>query len=194
MKFSLNDKILLSLLITFEIIFCFTPLGSIPIGPVVATLSMVPVCIGACTLGVGASIILGIIFAICSFVYFTFLMPTLPTAFLFTPFAKFSSFQGNFGSIIICFVPRILAGYIVGVVAQSKIKYKDVVASILGSFTNTVFVLFFIAIFFMKEYESILDETLFKAFLVIIFTNAIPEAIICGIVCPLISKKLKHGK
>lgn len=194
MKYGLNNKILLALLIAFEMIFCFTPIGSIPVGPVVATLSMVPVCIGACTLGIYAGTILGFVFAVCSFIYFTFLFPTLPTAFLFTPFAKFSSFQGNFGSIIICFVPRILAGFIAGVVSQFKLKYKDIFASIAGSFSNTIFVLLFIAIFFSKEYETILDKALFSAFFIIILTNAIPEAIICGVVCPLISSKLKNGK
>lgn len=190
MKSRLNDKILLALLVAFELIFCFTPMGSIPVGPVVATLSMVPVCIGALTIGVYAGVILGLVFAICSFIYFTFLMPTLPTAFLFTPFAKFSRFQGNFGSIIICFIPRIFAGFITGIISNAKINYKNVIASIVGSLSNTFFVLFFIAIFFSKAYETIFDKALFSAFVAIILTNAIPEAIVCGIVCPLISKKL----
>ncbi len=48
------------LLLAIEAIVCFTPLGSLPaIGPIVATLMMVPVAITGCLLGVRAGTAMG---------------------------------------------------------------------------------------------------------------------------------------
>ena len=48
-----------SILLALEVIMCFTPLGSIPIGPMVATLAMIPVILTGILLGVGAGAAMG---------------------------------------------------------------------------------------------------------------------------------------
>lgn len=75
-----------ALLLAIELIFCFTPLGSIPIVPglVVATLAMVPVVITAILLGTGAGAAMGFVAGLCSFLVWSFITPA-PTSFVFTP-------------------------------------------------------------------------------------------------------------
>ena len=110
MRFDIKQKILLCILISIEAIFCFTPLGSIPIGPIVATLSMIPVIITTLVFGIKLGVIMGGMFGLFSFLVWTFIPPNPAIAFLFTPFYTTLSYRGNFGSVIICFIPRILIG------------------------------------------------------------------------------------
>ena len=58
-----------SILLAIEAIFCFTPLGSLPaMGPIVATLMMVPVIITAILLGTKAGTIMGAFAGLFSFI------------------------------------------------------------------------------------------------------------------------------
>ena len=196
-------------LVVIEFLFCFTPLGSIPIGPIVATLSAIPVIITSITFGAGAGMILGFVFGLFSFIYWTFIMPAAPAAFLFTPFSEFTEFKGNLGSLIICFLPRILIGLTPALVmknmqnsgesdrrgehcepARGKIA-SMVLASVVGSLTNTILVMFLIFLFFRNEYETLMGQNILILISATILTNGIPEAIVAGIVCPLVSKAIK---
>ena len=66
---NLKTVLKLCFIVSVETIFCFTPLGSIPLGPIVATLSMVPVVIASLTFGKGAGALLGFVFGLYSFIY-----------------------------------------------------------------------------------------------------------------------------
>ena len=185
-------------IVAIEILFCFTPLGTILIGPIAATLSMVPVIIAGLLFGERAGMIIGLVFAICSFIYWTFIMPAFPTAFLFTPFSEAASYKGNVGSLIICFVPRILAGLTPVIVSKAYMKVDrknaisgDILGSIAGSLTNTVLVLAFIGIFFGKEYSTIIEKGMLTLLGATIVINGIPEAIVCAIICPLVVRILR---
>ena len=188
MDTKLKNRMIFCLFIAIEIIFCFTPLGSIPIGPIVATLSMVPVIIVSLLFGKREGAFMGLIFAICSFLYWTFILPAYPTAFLFTPFSEFSSYRGNFASLIICFLPRILAGFLPALFFK---PYGAYVASAVGSLTNTSLVLLFIYIFFRNEYAAVMGKSIISVLELNILVNGIPECIICVIVCPMIYKVVK---
>ena len=186
-------------IVAIELIFCFTPLGTIPIGPIAATLSMVPVIIASLTFGKKVGMLMGGVFGLCSFIYWTFIMPAFPTAFLFTPFSEAAMYKGNVGSLIICFVPRILAGLTPIMISDmfsmsnnndNSIK-GDVLGSTVGSMTNTVLVLLLIFIIFGKEYSTIVGKNLLTVLGVTILTNGIPEAIICMIICPIVTRVLK---
>lgn len=191
----LKKPVKVTFIIALELVFCFTPLGSIPIGPIVATLSMVPVIIASLVYGKKVGMLLGMVFAICSFIYWTFILPAYPTAFLFTPFAEAAGYKGNFGSLIICFVPRIISGAVPAMVLDIPKSKNSIgisaLASALGSLTNTFFVLIFISVFFGKEYSTIMGQGIFTILGLTILTNGIPEAIICSIVCPVIAKVIK---
>ena len=97
----------LAILIAIEIIIAVTPLGSLPaIGLIVMTLAHIPVII---VLGIKGGLIMGFVYGLLSFLVWTF-MPPSPIAFLFTPFYSLGEISGNFFSLVICFVPRILIG------------------------------------------------------------------------------------
>ena len=84
-------------------------------------------------------------------------MSANPVAFIFTPFSEFAGYKGNFASLIICFIPRILSGITPAYVIkrfENNSLYMDVIASIIGSLTNTILVMLFIFIFFRNEYEE----------------------------------------
>lgn len=123
----------LAMLVALLAIFCFTPLGFLKIGIVEITFNMIPVIIGAIAVGPAAGAVLGTLFGAASF------------------WQCFG--QSNFGTLlfgvnpfytaIICFVPRILAGLLPGLIFRAMTAKKDNVAAYfvsaaVGSLTNTV--------------------------------------------------------
>lgn len=191
MKLSITLKV--CLIIAILAIFCFTPLGSIPIGPIVATTAMIPVVISSLTFGKTIGMIVGFTFGLFSFIYWTFILPAFPTAFLFTPFAESAGYKGNLGSLIICFLPRILIGLTPILVSDlfNKSILGDILGSIVGSLTNTILVITFIFIFFGNENPVIAGKGLLAVLSATVVANGIPEAIICAIVCPAVARVLR---
>jgi uncharacterized membrane protein len=193
------------MLLAIEIIVCFTPLGSVPIGPMVATLGMMPVIITAILLGTSAGSVMGFFAGLFSFCVMTFMPPT-PVAFVFTPFYSIGEIHGNFWSLVICFVPRILVGTVTGLCFRlfDKLKWKKVftysVSGVLGSLTNTFLVLGGIYVFFGQSYATVIG-TSYNALLGLIglsvLTNGIPEAIIGAVaayaVCFPIKKHMQKN-
>ena len=80
----------LAILIGIEAIFCFTPLGTIQIGPIAATLAMIPVIISSLLMGPKIGGILGFTAGLFSFTYWTIIDPSNPTAIMFTPFHTYT--------------------------------------------------------------------------------------------------------
>ena len=58
---------ILGLMTALLIIFSFTPIGSIPVGPLVITLNIIPVAIAAIALGPLGGLAMGCVFGILSF-------------------------------------------------------------------------------------------------------------------------------
>lgn len=197
---NLKTTLKVCFIVAIELIFCFTPLGTIPIGPIAATLSMVPVVISSLTFGKKIGMFMGGVFGLCSFIYWTFIMPAFPTAFLFTPFSEAAMYKGNVGSLVICFLPRIFAGLTPIVVSNAISVNKssdnnikgDIIGSAIGSMTNTVLVLILIFLFFGSEYSTIVGKNILTILGMTVITNGIPEAIICAIVCPIVVRVLKR--
>lgn len=188
-----------SVLLAIEAIFCFTPLGSLPaLGPIVATLAMVPVSITAVLLGTKAGTMMGAFAGLFSFLVWTFMPPMPLMAFIFTPFYSLGEFSGNFGSLLICFVPRILVGTVTGVSYKyfSEALHKKAVFSIsisaaLGSLINTFGVMGGIWLFFGKQYASIAGQTMIYIIGFTILTSGIPEAIVSAILSSAVCRPLK---
>ena len=100
-----------AVLLAVEAVFCFTVLGSLPaIGPIVATLGMIPVIIASLLLGWRYGSLMGFFAGFFSFVVWSFMPPNALIAFVFSPLYTLGTYSGNFGSLLICFVPRILTG------------------------------------------------------------------------------------
>lgn len=178
-------------------------LGFIRLGLVSATTLHIPVIIGAILMGPASGAFLGFIFGLNSFLQATF-NPNL-TSFCFSPFYSVGDFHGNFFSLIVCFVPRILIGIVAyfvfaGImkVLKGKRRVKETVAlpiaGVLGSMTNTIFVMGGIYIFFGQQYMAATEivGSLFAAVMAIVVGNGIPEAIVCAVLVTLIGKALLH--
>ncbi|MEG1426324.1 MAG: ECF transporter S component, partial [Oscillospiraceae bacterium] len=89
------------------IVLAFTPfIGYIPLGITKATIIHIPVIIGSILLGPKKGATLGALFGMTSLISNT-ISPTL-ASFTFSPFYS----GGNFWSLVVCFVPRILVGVV----------------------------------------------------------------------------------
>jgi uncharacterized membrane protein len=180
-----------SLLLALEAVVCFTPLGSLPaIGMMVATLGMIPVIITAVVMGTGAGALMGFFTGLFSFIVWTFMPPNPVLAFVFTPVYSIGASKGNFWSLVICFVPRILVGVVAGASLKlfTKLHMKNVLAyslcGILGSMMNTLLVIGGIYLFFGSSYAAALGQNLgaLPAILgLMILTNGLPEALLGGV-------------
>ncbi|MCX7714853.1 MAG: ECF transporter S component [Clostridia bacterium] len=200
------ELVQLSLFSAIIILLAATPsLGYIPIGVTRATIIHIPVILGSLVLGPKKGAILGAIFGLTSLLKSTF-EPTV-TSFAFSPFYSAGDVHGNFFSLVICFVPRILVGivpYYVNKLMKSVLKdikgcetISLAVSGILGSMTNTLLVLHFIYIFFGANYASVMKvsvDALYGAILSIIVTNGIPEAIVASVLTAAVGKALLHFK
>ncbi|CDZ23999.1 hypothetical protein CCDG5_0874 [[Clostridium] cellulosi] len=184
----------LSMWTAITIILAFVPyLGYISIGPFSITTVHIPVIIGAIMLGPAAGAFLGFVFGLTSVIQATLQVPI--TAFIFSPFVPL----GNFKSLIVAFVPRILVGVFAGYV-YLLIKKKDkrgylaaLVAGIVGSLTNTILVLGGAYIFFGTEYANATNipyKSLIWVILSVVGTNGVVEAIAAAITATAIAKAL----
>ena len=107
--------------------------------------------------------------------------------------------SGNYKSLLIAFVPRILLGYLAGLVFEIMKKNNRenlgvVVGALTGAITNTVLVLSGIYIFFGEAYASAVGvqySTLVTVLLGVVSTNGILEAVLGAIVSLAIYKALK---
>ncbi len=187
-----------SLLCALIIIMAFTPfLGYIPLGFTRATIIHIPVIIGALLLGPKKGAILGFVFGLTSLLNNTF-NPTV-TSFVFTPFYSLGDVNGNFGSLVVCFLPRILVGVIPYYVFQlfekafNKRTYSLILAGISGALTNTLLVMHFIFFFFKDSYASangVSSDTLYVFIIGIIGMNGVPEAIVSAVLVLFLGKVL----
>ncbi len=185
--------VLLALLIAIEVIVAVTPLGSIPIGPIVATVAHIPVIIAAVTMGTGAGAFMGFVFGLLSFLVWTFMPPTPITAFAFTP----AYAPGNFWSLVICFVPRILLGVVTALLCQLIGKWDKTgyvalpVSAVVGTLVHTFLVLGGIYVFFGEAYAAAVGasyDMLMGLILTTVATNGITEAILAGVLAVAIGK------
>ncbi len=211
MNKKLNVKVIaqISLLVALMGIMATTPLGYIPLGFMRATTMHIPVIVGACLLGPKIGGILGFFFGITSVLIATF--QPIVTSFVFTPFYSLNEeFSGNFSSLIVAIVPRILIGVIAGYTFKliaggksqnCKIKNKKresiayAVAGFTGSIVNTIGVMSLIYIFFGDSYAQATNnatDTLILFILGVIGINGVPEAIIACMLNLLICNALKY--
>ncbi len=177
-----------AMMLAIEAVFCFTPLGSLPaVGPLVATLMMIPVIITAIVMGIGAGTLMGAFAGLFSFLVWTFMPPNPLFAFVFTPVYSLGRARGSFWSLAICFVPRILAGTVTGLCLKlfTWLKWKNgaaySVSGALGSLINTFLVLGGIYLFFGSGYAAALGQNLGALPVILgltVLTNGLPEALL----------------
>ena len=180
------------------IILAFTPfLGYIPLGFTRATIIHIPVIIGSLMLGPKKGAFLGFVFGMTSFINNT--MNPTATSFVFTPFFELGEVQGGIGSVIICFVPRILVGVVPWYVYRGleRIFGKQMLslaaAGIAGALTNTLLVMNLIYVFFRTAYaaaNNVAEGAVYTFILSIIGMNGVPEAVVSAVLVSIICRVL----
>lgn len=201
----IREMVQLALLGAIIILMALAPfLGYIPLGVTRATIIHVPVIIGAVLLGPKKGALLGALFGLTSFLNNTF-NPTV-TSFVFTPFYFIGEIHGNFWSLVIVFLPRILVGVVPyyvftgvkGLLRRVRPETAEIpalaAAGVAGSMTNTLLVLGMILLFFRDSYaaaQGMAVETLYTMLAGVIAVNGVLEAVVAGVLTLIVCKALR---
>lgn len=186
---------ILALMTALLIIFSFTPIGSIPVGPLVITLNIIPVAIAAIALGPKGGLAMGCVFGLLSFLQcFGVGVPSGMGAMLvsISPFLAF----------IQRFVPRALDGLLVGAIFSLCKKTigprpSCFVAGFCSAFLNTLFFMSALVLLFgHTEYvQGLMNGRSVLAFIVaFVGVNAVVEMISSTVIAGLVGTALYHAK
>ena len=183
----LTQNAILSALI---VLMAFTPIGYLHLGVVKMTFIMVPVAVGAITLGEKSGAFLGLVFGITSFMQCFGLDLFGTTLFGINPVYTF----------IMCIVPRVLMGYLCGVVykliARKKKKFALVFASFLAPVLNTTFFMSLLLLFFGKSdyIMGIRNGAELLPFLVaFVGLNGVMEIVTTTVIAPPVASVVKKA-
>ncbi|MBE6771353.1 MAG: ECF transporter S component [Ruminococcaceae bacterium] len=183
----------LSVLVALLLIFGFTSIGYIKIGVIEITLNIIPVAIGAIVLGPSAGAICGTVFGLTSFWQAV------------SGMSAFGAMLVNVSPVltfILCFVPRILEGWLTGLIFKglsAKCKNNSVpcaVSSICCPLINTLlFVGGFILLFgqtdvFASLYGQSTASNIIGFFAWFVGLNGVVEAIAGFVISTAVSKAL----
>ena len=129
-KWNTKQLVILGLLTALTMIFSFTPIGSIPVGPLVITLNVSPIALAAVAAGPIGGLVIGSVFGLLSFLQcFCIGVPSGMGAILadINPFLAF----------VQRFVPRALDGFLVGLIFKgvSKLTNSYVACAVTGFFS-----------------------------------------------------------
>ena len=177
---------ILGILSAFIIVQTFVPfLGNIPIPPLNPTIIHITVIVAAFVLSTKDGMLVGLVWGLARMVK-AYTLPASPLDLLL------------WTNPVIAVVPRVMVGLVAGLVFHAFLKRKKekvgmVIAAVLGSLTNTVLVLGFIALFYGNEYATALNvdpSNLLKVLAGIVATNGIGEAVAAGLIAPFIATAL----
>ncbi len=193
-KYTTKESVELALLIAVVAILSYTPLGYIKTFGFEITTVVVPVAVGAVTLGPGAGAILGAAFGLMSLSRWMMGMSALgATLFSINPLATF----------VVCVVARTLMGWLTGVLYKLFIKIKCmkksalVVANLCAPLLNTaLFMSSMVLFFYHTDYIQNLVETMgaanpFMFVIAFVGLNGLVEALVCFVIGSAVSKALK---
>lgn len=186
------DLVVLSLMIAIEVILILTPLGYIPIGGIRATTLHIPVMLAGILLGYKGGIVLGFVFGTSSLIINT-INPT-PFSFVFSPFYSLGEASGNFASIIIAYVPRIMIGivacFLYRRLQNTKVKAAALpVSAFFASMVNTCLVLLGIFIFFKDTYaevKNVASSAMAAILMGQLSVNGVLEAIVAVVIVSVV--------
>ncbi|WP_346703232.1 ECF transporter S component [Ligilactobacillus agilis] len=193
-KQKLVKRVIIALFAAIIIIQNFIPfLGYIPLGPLNLTIIHITVIVIALSMGPLYGGIVGGIWGVITWIR-AFVWPTSPLATIV------------FVNPLIAILPRILIGIVAGGSFSwlkkrlAKQSSAMVLAAILGSLTNTLLVLGQIYLFYRGKSQAMYAlnvNELLPYLSGVIATNGLPEAILAGLVSPLIAgplrKRLKNN-
>ena len=193
-KTNVRALTILALMTALVVIFSFTPIGSIPIGPLVITLNTIPVAIAAIALGPKGGLIMGGVFGLLSFLQCLGIgVPSGMGAILFGISPALAFIQR--------FVPRALDGYLVGVIfraCEKKLgKGACFIAGFCTAFLNTAFFMSALVLLFGNtEYvQNLMNGRDVLAFIVgFVGVNAVVEMITSTLIAGFVGTALYQAK
>lgn len=179
-----------AILAAIIVLMAFTPIGYLQIGIVKMTFIMVPVAVGAITLGEKSGAFLGLVFGITSFIQCFGLDAFGTTLMNINPIYTF----------IMCMVPRVAMGYFCGViyklVARKKKKLALVIASLMAPVLNTVMFMTLLMVFFgNSDYISGIrgGADLWSFLIAFVGLNGVMEIVTTTLVAPPIASVVKKA-
>lgn len=188
---------LFAMFLAIELVMLLTPLGYIRTPFLSITLMHIPVIAAGVLMGPGYGSALGLVFGLTS-VWNATMSPSL-TSFVFSPFVTIGGISGNWTSLIIAIVPRVLLGWIAGTlfnVFNKKLNrpMSALLAGVLATACHTLMVLGLIALLWGPQYAQAIGQspdTLLMYLGMVILTNGILEMIAAGIVNMALAKAIK---
>ena len=194
-KFDAKSMVLLGLLTALVAVFSFTPIGSIPIGPLVITLNVIPVAIAAISLGPVGGAIIGGVFGMFSFLQcFGIGILSGMGAILVDINLPFAFIQR--------FIPRLLDGFLAGLIFQGVSRLTDVriscfVTGFCTALMNTAFfMLSLVFLFGNTEYVQGLmkGKSVISFIISFVGINALVEMIVCTVITGAVGTALFAAK
>lgn len=197
-KQEIRNMTLFAMFLAIELVLMLTPLGFIRTGFLNITLMHIPVIAAGILMGPNYGAALGLVFGLLS-IWNSTVNPSA-TAFVFSPFITIGGISGNWTSLIIALVPRILLGYLAGWFFKffsnlfTKRFTAAFVTAVLATFLHSVMVLGLIGLLWGAQYAQVIGQSpdgLFGYLAVIIFTNGLGEMLAAGLVCGALAKAIK---
>lgn len=174
------------------ILMGFTPLGFMKVGVIEITLIVIPVAIGAILLGPGGGTVLGAAFGVVSFIQ----------CFGFSAFGSFLLGISPFNTFILCIVPRVLVGFLTGliykllsgIIKRGGKTLSSIIAALACPVMNTALFIAALILLFGNN-SSVLDVfsvTNAWAIYAVIALNAVVEAGVTLVVSAAVARVMIH--
>ncbi len=194
-KLDVRALAILGLMTVLLILFSFTPIGTIPIGPLSITLNVIPVAMAAIALGPMGGLAMGCVFGLLSFLQCVGVgVPSGMGAILFSidPFLAFLQ----------RFVPRALDGWLVGLIFRALAEKPGprpacFVAGFCSAFLNTAFFMSALVLLFGRtDYvQGLMKGRSFLVFVcAFVGVNAVVEMVVCTVISGFVGVALYHAK
>ena len=186
---------ILGLMTALLILFSFTPIGTIPIGPLSITLNVIPVAVAAIALGPAGGLIMGCVFGLLSFLQC--LGIGIPSGMGITLFSI-----DPFLAFIQRFIPRALDGFLVGLIFRALEKKPGFrpacfIAGFCSAFLNTAFFMSALVLLFGNtEYvRGLMNGRSFLVFVcAFVGVNAVVEMLVCTVVSGFVGSALHRAR
>jgi len=171
------------------ILMAFTPIGYLKYGPLSITFLQIPVVVGAIVLGPASGAFLGGVFGATS----------LAQCFGLDAFGTMLFGLNPVGTIILTMIPRILMGFISGLIFKGLYKVDKTrlasyaITTLSGAILNTLFFMSAFVIFFYDTVMSMAAEagkSLFPFLVTMVGLNGVVEALVCFVAGAAIAKAL----
>ncbi len=180
-----------AVLASIVVLMAFTPIGYLRLGAVEMTFIMLPVAVGAITLGEKSGAFLGLVFGISSFIQ----------CFGMSPFGAALLQINPIYTFIMCLVPRVLMGYLCGVIYKLLAKVKKGLATVIASFCapviNTALFMTSLILFFGKsDYIMSLragSENIWTFLIAFVGINGVMEIVTTTLIAPPVALAIEKA-